>query len=367
MEDGVEVVINHLEPYKVEGEPNKLTLEEEYIIDFESEDLAEVGMTDIMGFDIDSDGNIYFWSVESPRDFIFKFDANGKFVSSIGRSGQGPGELVAIFQVRINERDEILVSDGVRKKIIILDASGNLIKEMPIAPNHRITTLLEIGKILAMKAIFKPEEGFTELPIVICNSELEDIAFLHKGERIPNWARAKRINGLKTTANYFPWSISKSHIYIGNPDNVYEIFVYDFDGRLERKIRKKYNPVAVPEDIKERVLKIFESPHLKLMKIKKKVFFPDYMPPFQYFFTDDEGRLFVMTYEKGEGPKEFIYDIFNPDGVFIGRTSLDNSGNEITAVWGGPFEVKKKNKRLYCMRMKDSGYNELVVYRMKWE
>jgi len=31
IEDGVEVIINHLEPYKIKGEPSTLNLEEEFI------------------------------------------------------------------------------------------------------------------------------------------------------------------------------------------------------------------------------------------------------------------------------------------------------------------------------------------------
>jgi hypothetical protein len=99
---------------------------------------------------------------------------------------------------------------------------------------------------------------------------------------------------------------------------------------------------------------------------KGKLYFPDSMPPFQYFFPDDQGRLFVMTFEKGETPGSYLYDIFNPDGVFVGRTSLDNSGNEATEIWGGPFEVRAKNDLLYYLRAKPSGYQELVVCLMTW-
>jgi len=74
-----------------------------------------------------------------------------------------------------------------------------------------------------------------------------------------------------------------------------------------------------------------------------------------------------MTYEKGEKPKEYIYDIFSPKGYFVGRTSLDNSGDTTISIWGGPLEARAKNNRLYCMRVKDSGYKELVVHKMSWE
>lgn len=61
IEDGVEVVLNYLEPYKIKGEPDTLNLDEEFILDLERDDIAEVGMTEIARFDVDSEGNIYFW------------------------------------------------------------------------------------------------------------------------------------------------------------------------------------------------------------------------------------------------------------------------------------------------------------------
>ena len=367
IEDGVEVIVNHLEPYKIKGEPSTLHLEEEFIIDLERDDLAEIGMTDIGGFDVDSEGKIYFWSYSSSEDFIFKFNTNGKFTSSLGRQGQGPGELQSLFRLIINEKNEIIALDLAKKKIIIFSTNGNLITEIPIAPNHRMTTLLENENILIMKYIFDPEGGFAKTPIVICNKDLEDIKILHKGQEIPNWIRAKKINGLHTSPIHFPWSISKGHIYIGNEEKGYEILVYDFEGTLLKKIRKEYNPVKVPQQIKEKVFEVFDNhPIAKKINIRDKVYFPNNMPPFQYFFTDDVGRLYVMTYEKGKNLKQYMYDIFNPEGFFIGTTSLDNSG-DTTAIWGGPCEVKAKNNRLHCMRVKESGYKELVVYKMKWE
>ena len=62
IEDGVEVVLNGIEPYKIKGMPSNLHLEKEYIIDFESNDLSGLGISDITGFDVDSDGNVYLGS-----------------------------------------------------------------------------------------------------------------------------------------------------------------------------------------------------------------------------------------------------------------------------------------------------------------
>ena len=370
MEDGVEVVINHLEPYKIKGEPSTLHLEEEFIIDLERDDLAEIGIADIGGFDVDSEGNIYFWCYESSENFIFKFDANGNFVGSYGRKGQGPGELAGPFYLRINERDEILVSDRAQKKLVVMNNHGDFVEEVKIAPNHFMVTLLDNNSLLVMKSIPKMDEGIVEMPIVICNSDLEDITMLHQGQRTPNLAEVKEADVFNISVNLYVWSISKGEIYIGNKENGYEFLIFDFNGGLKRKIRKEYTSVKVSRQIKQKLRDV--ALEQLGTKASKKLYFPDSMPPFLFFFTDDEGRLYVMTCEKGGGPRDFIFDIFNSDGLFIGRISLSNGGNPffsfpLTAIGGGPYNVRVKNNRLYCMRGKESGYQELVVYKMRWE
>lgn len=59
-----------------------------------------------------------------------------------------------------------------------------------------------------------------------------------------------------------------------------------------------------------------------------------------------------------------MYDVFNPDGVFIDRISLGNLVFE--SYWNIQY-VTARNNRLYYLKKKESGYKELVIYRMKWE
>ena len=69
-----------------------------------------------------------------------------------------------------------------------------------------------------------------------------------------------------------------------------------------------------------------------------------------------------MTYEPGIKPGEYMFDIFNKDGVFIARMSLS------VHHWGfGSLNARVRGKQLYVVQEKESGYKRLVVYRMKWE
>jgi len=99
--------------------------------------------------------------------------------------------------------------------------------------------------------------------------------------------------------------------------------------------------------------------------LRKKFYFPEYTPVFQYFFTDDQERLFVVTSEKGPS-RQYISDVFNAEGVFIARAELGYY-DLLKAFWeGNELGLKTKNGHLYFLREKPSGYKELVVSRMIW-
>jgi len=96
MEDGVEVVVNHLEPYKIKGEPNELSLVHAFTMDMEDPSILNLGLTDIWIFDVDSQGNIFiFQSTNKDSALVFKFDPNGNFLMSFGRMGQEPFDIIA--------------------------------------------------------------------------------------------------------------------------------------------------------------------------------------------------------------------------------------------------------------------------------
>ncbi len=369
MEDGVEVVLNQLEPHKIKGEPSTLNLDQEFIIDFEREDLKEKGIREVIGLDVDSDGNIYFIVSRSNADLILKFDANGNFVLSFGRRGEGPGELIAPRYLRIDESERIQIADNNRKKIYVFEKNGDFIRAISLPSNHRIATLLENGNILAVKNNFNKDIGRGEYPIILSNEDLEEIKMLHPGLWMPNFTLSKRINPLRIYMDYNVLSPSSGRIYVGNYGGEYEFLIYDAEGNLLRKIRKEYHKVKVPNQLKEEIINWLSKNLDSFDQYKKKVYFPEFYPPFQFFFLDEKGRLYVMTYEQEQGSNAFIYDIFNHDGLLIGRIELDNYGSSPFSVTGipVPLDVVAKNNRLYCLREKESGYKELVVYNARWE
>ena len=369
MEDGVEVVLNHLDPSKIKGEPSTLHLEEEFTIDFERDELKETGIREIIGLDVDSDGNIYFIVSRSDADLILKFDGNGSFVLSFGRRGEGPGELTAPRYLRVDESEHIQIADNTRKKIYIFEKNRDFIRAISLFSNHRIATLLENGNILAVKNNFNKDAGRAEYPIILSNENLEEIKMLHPGLWMPNFVLSKRINPLRIYMDYNVLRPSNGRIYVGNYGKEYEFLIYNTEGNLLRKIKKEYHKVKVPDQLKEEIVNWLFKNFDSFDQYKNKVYFPEFHPPFQFFFLDEENRIYMMTYEQGQGTNAFIYDIFSPEGLYIGRIELDNCGSSPFSVTRipVPLDVVSKNNRIYCLREKESGYKELVVYKMRWE
>jgi hypothetical protein len=92
IKDGVEVVLNRIEPYAV-TETNAFTLEKTLTIDTENDEIAEMGLTGISHVDVDSKGKIFLANRRATNSCVFIFDKAGLFVSAFGNRGQGPGEF----------------------------------------------------------------------------------------------------------------------------------------------------------------------------------------------------------------------------------------------------------------------------------
>lgn len=359
IEDGVEVVINHLEPYRINGEPNTLTLEEEFTIDTERDDIAEFGVADIQDFDVDFEGNIYFFQQrESDENLVYKFGKDGSFIKTFGKRGQGPSEIESPIYQNITEQDEIPIQDFGKPKLLIFDRDGTIIEEIRIESQNRGYFMpLENENYLHYREYFDPSTKHRIDMLYLFNSIFEEIKELDRCDygKVIAFTQQKKI----FTPRVFISEVSNGMIYVGHENRGYEILIYNSEGNLVKKIRKEYNPADVPLEFKENWL-------VNIGRFKDKLVFPDKMPPFHYFFLDDEGRLYVKTYEEGKNRDEYMHDVFNTDGIFIARKSMAGYGR-----WIGPGKslnrAKAKNNRLYCIREKERGYKELVVYKMKWE
>ncbi|MGB8958422.1 MAG: 6-bladed beta-propeller [Candidatus Aminicenantales bacterium] len=352
VQDGVEVVLNHLEPYPTGGKPVSFRLEEETRIDFSSNEFADLGIAFPEEAQVDSEGSIYVLDRQMKAGyFIFKFDKAGRFVKMIGRSGQGPGELEGVTEIGITSRDEIWANSSATKKIAFFSKEGDWIRETRYEPLWWAVTPLENGDFIVMGNSKETTAAGTGLHIRLYDAGFKMVKLLD----FYDWTHLKV--GGKTTgliASLY-WKVHKEKIYIGNEQRGYEILVYDLNGRLVRKIRKEHSRVNYPEE--------FRKATELMARRRPEIYAPEHTPPFNSFFIDDNDYLYVMTYEKGSQPDEYLHDIFDEEGVFVGRVSLGLAGSMGRAL--NPMHAIARGGRYYRLRFKeDDDYPELITYKM---
>ena len=354
IEDGVEVTINYLEPYKIKDEPSNLVLEKEFSIDFASEEIGELGIADTTDFEIDSNGNIYFFFSNKDGNLIFKFDPQGNFLTSFGTKGQGPGEMQWIIWTGCDSQNNLFVSDNGNRKILIFSDDGSLVKEIRYPSKVGLLYPLENGNFFGLwdKHPAPSEKYMYVWAFSLYNPEFKEIKLLDTQKVYDfNILGDRGVNARP----FFRSRVHNNNIYISCEDRGYEILKFNLEGDLLQKIRKEYKPVEVSDEVIREKRRQYEEYGMK-------VWFPKFWLPMCDFFLDDNGRIFVKTFETGEYPADYIFDIFNPDGVFIGRKAMN-----ILTLGDAYACVKSKRDRLYCFQEKPDGFREFNVYRMRWK
>ncbi len=315
IEDGVEVVINHLEPYKI-GSQSSFTLEEILKIDTEEDEISNLGIADILGFEASSVGEIFILKTMSGEgDFIFKFDRDGEFVKSFGLQGQGPGEFQNPRHIALDSEDNIVIIDYGRVPLLKYNKEGTFLDGYEMPRGDRRVTPGPRANLLVWGRSYNrdKEKALYSFELKLLNPDLEVLQVIDK---FSFWVSREKV---RATEPSLYWSASHNNIYVANEERGYEIWVLDFKGKLIRKIQKEYREIPVSENYKKKRLHSF--PEYARETMKDVLYFPAFHPPIQSIVAGDDGVLLVSTFEEGKNPREFMFDIFNEEGVFIGRKS----------------------------------------------
>ncbi len=315
--DGVKYIQNGKKPSAPKGVPTKFTLKLEATIGYDDDpdkSLAELGV-----FVVADNGNIYVSDFKDRK--VKVFDADGSFVGLIGREGQGPGEYTLPTQIQISPDNELMIEDGGALKIVFFTLDGEFIRNLStIKPG----VLGLSGLIVDKKGNYAGRKMTLNAPILefetmIFDKDLNELASIDSAEmQIPIPGSGNKLNFLDFIQVYL-FNAEGNLMYGVNRD--YEIKVYDLQGEHLLSILKDYKPVKVTQkdidDIAERMAAFRGmAGGADLMDLFE---FPDEFPPYQSFFLDDQGRIYVRTWEKGEGEDEYWTDVFDKEGRFFTR------------------------------------------------
>ena len=333
--DGVTIVNNPKEPMY---SGDVFSLEEDLVLGKEEkEEYLFVRIT----LDVDENENIYV--LDSRNSNIRVYDKNGIYKKTIGKRGEGPGEMVGPIGIQITPQNEIMINNSTRRRLPFFSLSGEYLRQIslstiPMSPRLKVDS----NGDFIVKCPIRGEKFKDAL--MKFNSDQEHILTVAEVETNPDGLYFRF-----STGHLF--DVTEENNIVWGVNNNYELRINNSEGKLIRRIFKDYDPVEVTEEEKKMMLEKDKIP--SGMEVK----FPKYYHPIADISVNEDGKIFVRTNEKAEAENSFFYDIFDAEGKYIARFPLKTLEN-IPLVW-------KKNK-LYSVEEDDEGFQVVKRYKVEW-
>lgn len=328
-EDGITIVENPKTPmYK---EP-VLTLSEDICIGAD-ENRPDYLFYRINSIAVDQEGNIFV--TDEGEKHIQVYNAEGEYLRTIGQVGEGPGELGRPTEIFIAGNDEIVITDPKKRQLHFFSVDGNYLGSKKFKDVYPLQIARDSHEnYYTMNFVRAPGSKAGYFELLKLNSDLEIVSSLVKAE-ISSEAKKNEFDQIPEFAVR-----DDANLILGYPAS-YTFNILDPDGKVTRIIRKKYDLIEIPDEVRK---KAKEENHLAYE-------LPKYMRPFRDFFLDDTGRLFVLT--PGENVAEMIYncEVFNPEGRFLGSFPIKLSIIvKITVIQDKLYMVDEDSEGNPCVR-----------------
>lgn len=253
-------------------------------------------------WDISFDASGKFYILDSGNNRIQKFSPDGKYMATLGRKGQGPGEFVYPESLDIDSKGYFYVLDSFQKRIQVLTPEGKGDKGISIMNQS-------IDKIRCLKSGLLAVKGFMPMSDV----EEKDINLLKLVKLLDLEGNVQKEfadvfdygDGITTRyANYFDFDVDKN-------DNIYLSFFYQ--NRIE-----KYSPEGNLLWKADRILN-YSSGVQKKGKIERtggsvSVSAPQMNKCSNGVAVDEKGRIWAVTLNRQIKKEE---QVFTSTGVFF--------------------------------------------------
>ena len=292
---------------------------------------------------VDKEGLLYILDIQDAC--VKVFDGTGTYVRTIGRRGQGPGEIGAAFSIMIPAKSKTLIFNDVGgRRLAFFSLDGMFQKNLPV-------------------------RGFSDDPVIDSRFDIyiDSIDIRNHKESL------KKMNPDMTAvlAEIFDQPLDESHNpfkartrWILDPEDhfilgratSYEFDIFDSRCVLSRKIRRDYDPQRVSKSDVDEFLKRGAPPG-----VNPTYDFSTHHAYYRSFFVDDQGHLFVQTWERTAGNAQDIHDVFDSQGRFVGRVAMPRHEDLINPT----TRVLKKSK-FYAIEPDDEGDNVVKSYSVTW-
>ncbi len=331
--DGVMIVKNPKEP--MYGE-DIFSLAEELSIG-KAKGREEYMFSQIRSIAVDKKERIYV--LDTKEAHVKVFDKNGDYIKTVGRKGQGPGEMSLPFSICITSQNEIVVQDLNNRRIMFYSLDGSFIKSLSTAKIIIVGFNIDSrGSIIGIISISGPDKQVIEL-----QKFDSDLSYLYSFGSF-SLPRSSTFNPFMPE---LCWAVSKEdNVICGYPEK-YEFKLFNPERKAIRKVIKDYKPIKITQEEIDKSKKRLPGP--------MKLDIPQYHSAYQDLTIDEENRIFVQTWERSENEEGYYYDVFDSEGKFIAKVHLKF-----------PPRIWKRNK-LYTIEEDENGFQMVKRYKVLWK
>jgi len=320
-----------------------LTLKEDFIVGG-SKAQGESAFSKAWSIAIDNGGNIYVGDLK--QACVKVYDKAGAYLRTIGRRGQGPGEMSGVLSVSVSpDNQELIVSDA--NKLIFFDLQGRFKRNLVLRGMAGKAFLDRRGNVFAWISDIRERRSILRLFSPDMTKILSDVVV---DPDLPD------LNMYSPRAY---WILDPQDRLIFGYPKTYEISFYNEHLKIAKKIVREYEPVKVTEEDKKIYLKRMNPPGYS-GPVKQPC--PSVHAAFRSFFLDDHGRLFVQTWERTSDGIQDIHDVYDSQGRFFGRIALNVHPDFIN-----PIPRVLKNNKLYAVEVDEEGYEVVKRYSVTWK
>lgn len=327
--DGVEHVLNPAEPMEppVTEKPEAL-----WRIGGSSEAEGEI-FGFIRSIAADAAGDVYL--LDAQLSEVRVFSADGSYLHTIGREGEGPGEFRrprALFFLPDGTLGVVQSRPG---KVVLLDPGGEPAGEFEPEgfANHgdrlpQGAASCDSGVVIfSMESRLQPDKAVTTSVLASYDPAGKELGRFFEFERVADFAHYVAD---ESKYGLLSWTVGPDcRVYGVTSFGKYEIEVWSISGGLERVIEREYEPLErTPEEIEEvkKGFVISGVPH-------PTITVSDYHPDVFRMYARPDGSLWVLTSRGSRNGVEGsigTFDVFDARGRFLRQVTLLGEGDPRT-------------------------------------
>lgn len=370
----VEIISNPKPPVPPPGQRKRLVFKEELSIGVREGDEKYMFGANII-FNTDDEGNFYVTDWDKRE--ILKYDPSGKYIRTIGRKGQGPGEFQNLSVARFDREGTLYVTDLSSQRISFFDKDGTYLRQTPLPDVFEDLYIGTTGGYISSRTIPAESDGGMAFKIIdgFFNDKFElatEFNVRLSAYKPPSGrdatSRAKFTAGILSDIAFRPSPMhlvaADGTIYFGYPEN-YAVDVYSPEGRKVKTITRAYEPIKVSVKDKDYFAVMRATPFVtrtggrsddEIRDILKYIEYPENKPAYQGLAVMENGWLVVLVeFAAGEYS---LFDIFDENGRYIGQFKAD-----LPADYGRYFFFK--NGKVYALETDEEGYKFVKRYSIK--